>query len=467
MAEEPFRLPPLPDEPPRGHEKPPGPSAEVGSRVIGQVPFKEPAPVKLGPSPEVGSRIIASIFLALLCLLGYWFLFQFQGGNVWRNAALGGIIPAALLAGSVVRNGWGRAARTVQNNAVPTEVRCAICGNEIIQGKEGWCLDSEGRKGHMSCVHPPLFYAKDRTVIAEKQVEHVSAVSASAPSEVPAVSSSVDGMPAFQSASEAKPASDVPMATTLNRSKPAQYGLALIAVSYLLLFWQLATSDVGFARNLHSDTLGSFTECSFVPCTALALILGLVGVWRTRRRPVRRRVSAYACVVLAAVNAAFFITMIISISNSAGGIRNSVHCKYRMESIGKHLLEHAQESATHKLATDLGAVAEYEDCYLRQRDWLCPLLEKNRFDDGVKPTKAWVNANSSFVYLGGNLPAINTIKADPSKIVVLHDRLDQPHDWGSHVRIINILMLDGKVRDLPVDEAKQVIEKSAEIVRGL
>lgn len=136
----------------------------------------------------------------------------------------------------------------------------------------------------------------------------------------------------------------------------------------------------------------------------------------------------------------------------------------RMKQLATLVVTHLVKHDDH-FPSDLGSVVELlngkpADCFQTPGD--------ERQTTAPQPlTPDWVNANASYVYLAsdvlrGDLNAV--FPAAAAKVIILHTRLDQPFDDTPRGPAILVTYVDGHTNVLPVDQAREDIDRSKTVL---
>jgi len=134
--------------------------------------------------------------------------------------------------------------------------------------------------------------------------------------------------------------------------------------------------------------------------------------------------------------------------NHAREAANRVKCASNLKQIGMAIMLYSNENHG-AYPPDLGTLVKTED--IRPAVFVCPTSGTPVPPGNLTLDQAadWVNANSSYVYVGAGLKA----GADPA-IVVAYEK-DENHRDG-----MNILFADGHVDWVPLDRAHELIQQS-------
>lgn len=140
----------------------------------------------------------------------------------------------------------------------------------------------------------------------------------------------------------------------------------------------------------------------------------------------------------------------------------------------RNIAQAAQAYASHhqdQLPPDLGQTLKHVDrrAQMTQQDhrhatpqekvamYLCP-VDRKATKLPEAPTAQWVNANTSYVYLGSNAVTSKIPQAKWGSTIILHDRLDGRHaEMGD---IVIVAMLDGHGETMTKAEAQAAIAES-------
>jgi hypothetical protein len=194
----------------------------------------------------------------------------------------------------------------------------------------------------------------------------------------------------------------------------------------------------------------------FPPASILAIVLGIAGIVKAKNPRVGGRGLAIAGLILGVVGPMVMLPVDLAVLlpalNRARETANRVQCAAHLENIGQAALQHAR-IYNHGYPPDLGSLVDLNE--LRPEEILCPStktslpLEWDTFDSRAR--SAWVDANSDYLYYGAG----QVEPLDPAIVIAMEKEADQGADG------VNVLYADGKVKFVPLKEAKHIEEELA------
>ena len=194
---------------------------------------------------------------------------------------------------------------------------------------------------------------------------------------------------------------------------------------------------------------------AFIPFVGLlAIVLGVIGLAKTRDPLVGRRGAAKAGIALGCLGVVLSVPIIyfyVMLNHTAQRGRTGSN----LHQIGLAINEYANDNAT-RFPPDLGTLAKIQ--HLLPADFLCPSMPggsslPSNLDQMTVDEKAdWINRNADVAYLGKSLTS-----SSPSDAIVLyekHDERSSPPDGSFNEYEVQMLFADGHIEDVPAADAR-------------
>jgi len=202
--------------------------------------------------------------------------------------------------------------------------------------------------------------------------------------------------------------------------------------------------------------------CGLIGCVPffglLAIILGIVGLRKTKNPSVRGKGVAIAGIVLGSVGLPISVEVAhvgVMLRQTALRISSASH----LRQIGEAIVNYTNENRN-EYPPDLGTLVKAQNVPLE--DFLCPSmpggssLPSNVDQMTIEQKADWVNQHADVVYLGAGL------RADaPADTIVLYEKRDErnsPPDGSYDEYEVQMLFADGHVEPVPTTEAHHEID---------